>query len=249
MTNYRGFARVYDALMADAPYDSWAAYIDDVIGAGSDTTRTNSRKNFIVLDLACGTGNIALRLAKMGYDLIGVDASEDMLAEASRKAYDENLKILFLEQDMRELNLFGTIDAVVCVMDGMSYLLTEYDLLKAFKRVKLFLNPGGIFIFDMNTEYKFKEMLGENSFTAEADGASYEWDNHYDAAKGINEYRVTFTQTCGESFVEVHHQRAYPVNHICKLLKKAGFNNVEVRDGYSDATPSDECIRAVFIAK
>ena len=116
---YKGFARMYDALMADAPYDIWAAYIDGVLK--KHLKRANEAQP-IVLDLACGTGNMTLRLAKMGYDMIGVDASEDMLAEAQRKAYEEGQSILFLAQDMQKLDLYGTVDAVASVCDGLNYI-------------------------------------------------------------------------------------------------------------------------------
>jgi len=196
--------------------------------------------------MACGTGNITIPLAKMGYDMIGVDISADMLAQAQAKA--DGLRILFLAQDMRNLDLYGTVDAAICVCDGMNYILSEAELEAVFKRVRMFLNPGGVFIFDMNTEYKFKEILGDKSFTAETDGAAYEWDNYFDADKWLNEYRVTFASDDCESFIEVHYQRAYPVDMVSNLLKKAGFDKVKVCDGYSDNAPRHECIRVVFIA-
>ena len=242
MTNYSGFAYLYDSFMANAPYVEWAAYIDSVLIKHLG----QNRENHIVLDIACGTGNITIPLAQMGYDMIGVDKSTDMLAQAQAKASDR--QILFLAQDMRELDLYGTVDAAICVCDGMNYILSEAELEAVFKHIRMFLNTGGVFIFDMNTEYKFKEVLGGKSFTAEADGAAYEWDNHYDADTSINEYRVTFTSATGEPFMEVHHQRAYPVDTVCDLLRAAGFCTVEVRDGYSDDMPGDECIRVVFIA-
>jgi len=243
---YGGFARMYDALMTDAPYEIWAAYIDGLLGewfkGATDTP--------LVLDLACGTGNITLRLAKAGYDLIGVDASEDMLAEAQRKAYEEKAKILFLAQDMRELDLYGTIDAAVCVCDGMNYILTPEDLLTVFKRVRLFLNPGGVFIFDMNTEYKFKELLKDSVFEDQGNnGESYVWENHYDPHTMINEYRMLFyTMGEGEPFTELHRQRAYPPADICNMLMEAGFSAVSMRDGYSGEPFKEDCVRVVFIA-
>jgi len=245
MATYGGFAYLYDALMANAPYQEWAAYIDKVL----TQYLGQNRESHIVLDLACGTGNITLPLAKMGYDMIGVDISPDMLAQAQAKAADDSQKILFLSQDMRELDLYGTVDAAICVCDGINYILNEAELEEIFKRIRMFLNPGGVFIFDMNTEYKFKEVLGDKSFAAKTKTAEYEWDNYYHADTGINEYRVTFVTGVGEPFIEVHHQRAYPADIICSLLQKSGFHTIDVRDGYSDSLPGDECIRAVFIAR
>jgi len=228
--------------MDNAPYKMWAAYIDSVL------TRHlgQNRKNHIVLDMACGTGNITIELAEMGYDMIGMDISTDMLSQAQAKTGGQ--RILFLAQDMRELDLYGTVDAAICVCDGMNYILKEAELEAIFKRVRMFLNPGGVFIFDMNTEHKFKEILGDKSFTADSNGVEYEWDNHYDPDTGINEYRVVFTPSDNEPFIEVHYQRAYPVEMICGLLLAAGFSKVDVRDSYSDNAPGDECARAVFIA-
>ncbi|MCL2355780.1 MAG: class I SAM-dependent methyltransferase [Defluviitaleaceae bacterium] len=264
---YKNFARVYDALMAETPYDSWAEYIDELLlqrafakskpdVAQPACLHENEKKlrickaNFLVLDLACGTGNIAIRLAKAGYDLIGADASGDMLAEASRKA--ENLQILFLAQDMRKLNLYGTIDAAVCVCDGLNYLLSEADLLATFKRVRLFLNPGGIFIFDMNTEAKFENM-GNKIFEGDGGGEKYEWQNNYNPKTKINECRVIFfnddsgNEPRNEPFEEIHRQRAFSAEIVQQLLTEAGFASAEIFDGYSKNAPAPDCERVVFV--
>jgi len=240
MANYTGFAYLYDLLMKDVPYQTWANYIDRVI-----RQRLEQQKTPIVLDLACGTGNITLPLAKLGYDMIGVDISTDMLSQAQAKIDTE--KILFLAQDIRHLDLYGTVDAAVCACDGLNYILDEAELEAVFMRVKMFLNPGGVFIFDMNTEYKFKEVLGGKCFTADVEGISYEWDNHYNEDTKINMYHVLFTPKDGKPFVEVHHQRAYPLGLVCGLLKNAGFQTVTMHDGYQDKLPDDDCARAVFL--
>lgn len=242
MTNYKGFAYLYDLLMENAPYETWAAYIDSILIQHLGI----NRESRIILDIACGTGNITIPLANMGYDMIGVDISTDMLSQAIAKS--TNKQILFLAQDMRELDLYGTVDAAICVCDGMNYILHESELAAVFKRVRMFLNPGGVFIFDMNTNYKFEEILGDKTFAANVEGATYEWDNLYDAKTGINEYRVTFTSDKGEPFEEVHHQRAYSVDAIINLLSSAGFNTIDIYDGYSDSSFREDCVRAVFIA-
>ncbi|MCL2197962.1 MAG: class I SAM-dependent methyltransferase [Defluviitaleaceae bacterium] len=242
---YQGFASMYDALMHDAPYEVWAAYIDGFLAEWFKKPRAE----ILVLDLACGTGNITLLLADMGYDLIGVDVSEDMLAEANRKAYEQNAKILFLAQDMQELNLYGTVDAAISVCDGFSYILEEDDLLTAFKRVRLFLNPDGVFIFDMNTEYKFKELFSNKILEGSGiDGEGYEWQNDFDEKTGINEYRITFFSEKEEPFEELHRQRAYSPTVITNLLIEAGFSSVKIRDGYSNDPLTPESARVVFIA-
>jgi len=233
---------MYDLLMKDVPYKAWADYIDRVL----IQQLGENRKDRIVLDLACGTGNITLLLSQKGYDMIGVDASTDMLSQAQGKVTDE--QILFLAQDMKELDLYGTVDAVICTCDSLNYILDEAELGAIFKRVKMFLNAGGVFIFDMNTEYKFKEVLGDKSFATKVEGAAYEWDNHFNADTGINKYHVLFMPDGGEPFEEVHYQRAYPIDVIYDLLREAEFSSINLQDGYSNVMPGDECVRIVFVA-
>jgi len=249
MSCYKGFAPIYDALMADAPYDIWVAYIDGFL-TDWFSSKENKETKPIVLDLACGTGSITLRLSKLGYDMIGVDMSEDMLSEASHKALDEGEKILFIKQDMRQLDLYGTVDAVISVCDGMNYILTEEDLLVVFQRVNLFLEAGGVFLFDMNTEYKFKEHLGNNTFEGKgAGGEAYVWENRYDADSKVNEYDVLFYSMDGNlRFSELHKQRAYAPGLVNKLLLEAGFVSVKMRHGYTGKPLQADSVRILYIA-
>ena len=246
MDNYKGFATMYDELMTNVPYDKWGTYICDVL-----EKQNFVEKHPIVLDLACGTGTMTVLLAEKGYDMIGVDASVDMLASAQQKAYEKNFQILFLCQDMRNLDLFGTIDAAICVCDGLNYILEQDELQKVFERVRLFLNSGGVFIFDMNTEYKFKELLGNRSFEGEAEsGSSYEMDNKYDEITKINEYHVVFYENDAKShFSETHTQRAYDTGSIIQMLHDAGFNDVAVNHDYSTKPPKPDSPRLTFVAK
>ncbi|MCL2361338.1 MAG: class I SAM-dependent methyltransferase [Defluviitaleaceae bacterium] len=240
MSNYSGFAYMYDVLMKDVPYDAWACYIDRVL-----QRHLSESKGHIVVDLACGTGNITFPLAGMGWDMIGVDISVDMLSQAQAKGNG----VLFLCQDMRELDLYGTVDGIICACDGFNYILKEAELAALFKRIRMFLNPGGVLIFDMNTEYKFKELLGDKSFVGKGDGASYVWNNSYNPDTGINMYHVEFNPANGRPFEEVHYQRGYSVETICELLKDAGFGTVDVKDGYTDVVPGENCPRVVYIAR
>jgi len=239
---YSGFARMYDAFMQDVPYDSWASYINEILEGQK-----------CILDLACGTGSMTLRLAQMGYDMIGVDVSEDMLAEAQRKAFEakKQKQILFLAQDMRHLDLYGTVDGVICVCDGLNYILSDIDLAQVFKRVRLFLNTSGVFIFDINTEYKFNESLATYSFEAKTqENESYIWQNNFNPKTKINEYKVLFhPQGWEEPFMEIHHQRAYSISEITKLLKETGFNEIQIKDNYTSNSIHDKTERATFIAK
>ena len=238
MTTYIGFAYMYDQLMKDIPYEAWASYIDDTLVRHLG----ENRQGRIVVDMACGTGIITLALAKLGYDMIGIDISADMLSQAQAKTLGEN--ILYLAQDMRQLDLYGTVDAAICTCDGLNYILDEGELAAIFAKVKMFMNPGGIFIFDMNTEYKFQEVLGGKSFIAKG----VEWDNHYDPATKINKYHVVFTPKDEPAFEEVHHQRAYAHDMVCNLLQNAGFATIQTYDSYSHDPISPSSTRYVFIA-
>lgn len=246
---YGRFAPVYDRFMAEVPYKTWARYIDRVL---KKALPARDGEPPIVADLACGTGTMTLLLAKKGYDMLGADISPDMLAEAREKlAKAGRSDILFLQQDLRALDLYGTVDAAVCACDGLNYLLTEDDLGLAFGRVALFMSPGGVFIFDMNTAYKYKK-YGSNTFAESVDGASYIWRNRYDEETRINEYTVDFflhgDVTAENRFTETHSQRAYPVETVASLLAASGFRAVSVNDAYTDEPVKPESERVSFVA-
>lgn len=220
MASYEQFAQIYDWALNELPYDEWLLYIEKIF------------KNFdaspqLVLDLGCGTGSMTNLMATKGYDMIGVDLSEDMLAIAKEKAKEQKADVIYLNQDMTELDLYGTIDAVISCGDALNYVLDEADILAAFKNVNLFLNPGGLFIFDMNTIYKFKEVLGNNTYAENHHTSSYIWENYYYEEESINEYEVTiFLQNDAGTYdktTEIHHERGYTVDEIKDLLVKAGM--------------------------
>lgn len=239
---YIGFASMYDELMENIPYQAWGGYIKNIL---------HNHEAKLVLDMACGTGTITTMLAQAGFDMIGVDSSIDMLNEAQQKMYDAGQNILFLAQDMRALDLYGTIDAAISVCDGLNYILEAGELEDIFKKVKLFLNPGGLFIFDMVTEYKFTEILGQKSFEASTkDGGGYEMDNNYNPHTKINQYRILFKDPIlGEEFLEVHEQRAYAMEEIVQLLQVAGFADVKAFHEYTDTPPRADSVRITYIAQ
>ena len=245
MEIYKNFAAVYDIFMTrDIPYDQWAAYIHAIIS--QDNTADDP-----VLDLGCGTGNLTLRLAAMGHDMIGVDRSEDMLAEAQSKAFEAGRRILWLAQDMQQLDLYGTVRAAVCTCDALNYLPDAVALRTVFARVRLFLRPGGTFIFDMNTEYKYREVMGARTFGGMEGPVEYIWENHYNPAEKSNEYRVSFRIEGDEPtlFDETHRQQAHDPTDVTAWLGEAGFAQVSIFDGYSHAPIKDDTVRAVFVCK
>ncbi|MDR2168359.1 MAG: class I SAM-dependent methyltransferase [Clostridiales bacterium] len=238
MEIYSGFARVYDDFM-DAPYEEWADYIEGLWA---------ENKPRLVLDLACGTGSMIEILAARGYDMIGVDISSEMLAIARRKSPD----VLLLNQDMRELELYGTVDAILCLCDSLNYILEPTELAQVFALVANYLNPGGLFIFDINSEYKFREVLADNNFSHVEDESAYIWENFYDEDSRLNEYHSTFFIKQGENYIrheEVHIQRAYSAQEIKDALKGAGLTLLGEFEELSHSPPREASERIFFVAK
>ena len=205
--SYTSFAQVYDMFMDNVDYPAWSKYLIQLL-------KEYQVEDGLVLDLGCGTGNMTELLAKEGYDMIGVDNSEDMLEIASEKRAESGLNILYLLQDMREFELYGTVKAVVSICDSINYILEEDDLREVFSLVNNYLDPKGMFIFDLNTKYKYEQM-GETTIAENREEASFIWDNYYDPEEEINEYELAIFIPEGEDsdlyrkFEEVHYQRAY----------------------------------------
>lgn len=247
MESYTSFAKVYDTFMDNVPYEEWSEYLYELLCEyGVDQG--------IILDLGCGTGNITEILARRAYDMIGVDYSEEMLQMAMEKPSKEEHGILYLAQDMRELELYGTVNAVVSICDSMNYITSEEDLLEVFKLVNNYLDPGGVFIFDLNTIFKYEELLGENTFAETREECSFIWDNYYDEEEQINEYQLTLFVEDKETaqynkLEEVHYQKAYDLEVIKGLLLEAGLEFITVYDAFSKSLPSEQSERVYFIAK
>ena len=168
MDAYTGFAQVYDLFMDNVPYDEWCAYI-------CETLKKHGIADGPVLDLGCGTGELTRRLAACGYDMTGVDVSVDMLQKAMEKQTDP--PILYLLQEMQTLELDGCVRAVCCTCDCVNYVLEPQELSDAFRRVAACLESGGVFIFDMNTAYKYEQLLGDHTFAESRPEGSFIWEN------------------------------------------------------------------------
>ncbi len=244
MESYTGFAQVYDELMDNVPYKEWTSYVISLLSA-------EGVRDGIVLDLGCGTGNVTELLAAAGYDMIGVDLSEDMLSIAQRKKEHSGADILYICQDMREFELYGTVAGIVSICDSLNYITDSDDLLAIFKLVKNYLDPGGVFIFDLNTPYKYRYLLGDNTFAETRDDCSFIWENTYDPESGLNEYDLTlFVKECGESFrrfEEVHIQKSYTVSQIKKLIRQAGLTCIHVYDAFTYDAPQRTSERVYFV--
>ena len=245
MEAYTGFAEVYDIFMDNIPYEEWAEYIIELL-------KEYGIKDGIVCDLGCGTGKMTELLSEAGYDMIGVDSSVEMLNIAQNSRSSER-DILYLCQDMRELELYGTAKAFVSVCDSLNYILDEEDLEETFRLVNNYLDPGGIFIFDMNTEYKYRELMGDRTICENRETCSFIWENFYDEYERINEYDLTLfvkeEEDLFRRFEEVHYQRCYRIHTIKEMLKNAGLEVVAVYDAFTKNAPGPESERVYFIAR
>lgn len=246
MEAYTSFARVYDTFMDNIPYQEWAEYIKGLL-------QTYEVESGLVLDLGCGTGNLTQILAHSGYDMIGIDNSEDMLEIAMEKKYETNLDILYLLQDMREFELYGTVKAVVSICDSLNYILSEEELVDVFKLVNNYLDPKGIFIFDLNTQYKYEQILGERVIAENREDCSFIWDNYYDKEAGLNEYDLTLfikeEEDLFRKYQESHYQKAYELDTIKALLLEAGMEFIVAYDAFTRQPPKEDSERIYVIAR
>ena len=243
MDAYTSFAEVYDMFMDNVPYEEWSRYLTELL-------KEYRIEEGVVCELGCGTGKMTRLLADTGYDMIGVDMSEDMLAIASM---ENPQQILYLCQDMRELELYGTVAAVVSVCDSMNYLLEEDDLLEVFQRVNEYLEPGGVFLFDLNTIYKYETLLGETTICENRPEGSFIWENYYDAEEQINEYDLTLfiqeKENLYRKFEETHYQRGYSMEKIRTLLEEAGMEFVTAYDACTKNPPRENSERIYIVAR
>ena len=244
---YQEFASVYDEFMQEVSYSEWADYIEALL------KRFGCRPE-LVLDLACGTGSLTVELAKRGYDMIGADVSEDMLEIAREKCEEAGTQVLFLQQDMREFELYGTVGAIVCTCDSLNYVTEKEDVLQVFRLANNYLDPGGLFIFDINTEYKFRSVLADTCRAETYEDAAYIWENYYYEEEKINEYQVTFFREDPESGLyerseETHYEKAYSAEEIKELLERAGLRCEGVYDAFTMDQPRPESERICFVAR
>lgn len=289
---YGSFAYVYDIFMDNVPYEEWGSYLTGLLREYGICSGT-------VAELGCGTGKMTRLLAAAGYDMIGVDNSEEMLeiareaeyeadAWSAAEAWDEadetdaleeyaelgepdepeesdepdepdepdelpNGGILYLLEDMRELELYGSVRAVVSVCDSMNYILEEADLREVFSRVHEYLEEDGVFIFDLNTVYKYRDLLGETTIAENREEGSFIWENYFDEESAVNEYDLTlYIREDGESyrrFEEVHYQRAYDLKTIDRLLADAGMELTAAYDAFTKEPVRDDSERIYVVAR
>lgn len=246
MEAYTGFAEVYDIFMDNIPYKEWTKYIKELlIEYGVD--------NGLVLDLGCGTGSITELMAKEGYDMIGIDNSGEMLSIAMEKREKSGYNILYLNQDMREFELYGTVKAIISICDSVNYIMEEEELLEVFKLVNNYLDPNGIFIFDLNTLYKYNNIMGDTVIAENREECSFIWENYYYEAERINEYDLSIfikeKDNLYRKYEETHLQRAYELTEIKKLLEKAGLEFAAAYDAFTKHSPKCDSERIYIVAR
>lgn len=243
MDAYTSFAQVYDLFMDNVPYEEWGEYLDKLF-------KEYGIEDGLLLDLGCGTGKLTRIMAQKGYDMIGVDYSFEML-DIAKEASDES--ILYLLQDMREFELYGTVRGIYSACDCLNYILEEDELREVFALANNYLDPGGIFVFDMNTPYKYQELMADNTIAETREEGSFIWENYYDEEEQINEYDLTLyiKEEDGrfQRFMESHYQRCYDLATIQRLLEEAGLEFVGMYDAYTKEPVSEESEKVLFIAR
>lgn len=249
MEAYSVFAGIYDEFMDNIPYGKWEEYIICIL-------KKHGIDSGIVAELGCGTGIMTRRLAKRGYDMIGIDISGEMLAAA--REHEDSGSILYLNQDMRELELFGTVNAVISICDSMNYILSEDDLCSVFKKVNNYLEKDGLFIFDIKTLHFYSNILKDTVQVDNRKDACLIWENCFDEKSCIHTYDLTmFIGAEGdlgdgkrfERYTERHLQRAYTVKEIKKAIDAAGMELVAVYGAMTYETPKDDDERIYFVVK
>ena len=244
---YDLLAPFYDAINAEIDYKKWADFIEEIFN------KECKARPELVLDLGCGTGRMTLELADRGYDMTGIDYSPEMLDIARSAAEEGGKDVLWLCQDMREFELYGTVDAAVCCLDCINHLETVEDLEKCFSLIHNYLIPDGIFVFDINGKYKFENIYADRTYTMEEGGGVCIWENYYDPDSRICDFYITLFKECSdaryERYDETQSERMYTLEEIKSSLEKCNMEYLYAL-GDLDYTPgSDECERIYIVAK
>lgn len=267
---YTDFASVYDTFMDDTPYQEWADFLAELIstygiskpykngekvpGTESSEKEKLETERDLVVDLGCGTGTLTELLSRKGYDMIGVDMSAEMLNVALAKKEKSGSPILYLCQDMRELDLYSTVGTVISVCDSVNYLLEDEEVLETFGLVNNYLYPGGIFLFDFNTVYKYEQIIGDTTIAENREKCSFIWENYYHEDGHINEYDLTVFAREEKSglfrrFTETHFQRGYTVEEMKGFLEQAGLELIRFLDADTHKEPTACSERIYGIAR
>ena len=275
MDAYTDFATVYDTFMDETPYEVWGNYVAELIDRygvskpllkekaaendsadiAEDSEAAIEQERNLVVELGCGTGSFTLEMAKKGYDIMGIDLSPEMLDIARNKAANEGFNLMFLEQDMRELDLYCTAGTIVSVCDSVNYLTDPEDVITTFKLVNNFLFPKGIFIFDFNTVHKYRDVIGNATIAENRDDCSFIWDNYYYEEDHINEYDLSIFVMQDEKnnlfkrFQETHYQRGYTLEEMTSFVKEAGLEFITAIDADTHENVTSDSERIYIVAR
>ncbi len=272
MEAYTDFAMVYDTFMDETPYEEWCGHIVELLDRYGDLPDSGTDANLrqeknTILDLGCGTGTLTELLARRGYEMIGIDNAQEMLQIAMDKRAQSGLDILYLLQDMREFELYGTVGAVISVCDSINYLLEEEDILKTFRLVNNYLYPRGLFIYDFNTVYKYATVIGDATIAENREECSFIWENYYHEEEEINEYDLTVfvkedaapergrrqdtyrSDPVFHRFQETHYQRGYRLEQMLRLVEQAGLQFLEAIDADTRGAVTDKSERIYIVAR
>lgn len=268
MEPYTDFAEVYDIFMDETPYEEWADFLNTMIqkyGISKPVTEDGKTGNTaadilesernLVLDLGCGTGVLTELLYRKGYDMIGIDCSQEMLNVAMNRKEKTGSSILYLCQDMRDLDLYSTVGTVISVCDSINYLLTGEEVEDTFKLVENYLYPGGLFLFDFNTVYKYETVIGDATIAENRDDCSFIWENYYHEEECVNEYDLTvFVKAEGKQelfrrFQETHYQRGYTLEEMEGFVKAVGMQIVTMLDADTHKMPGQTSERIYIAAR
>lgn len=245
MESYLHLAEYYDLLMDDVDYDDWCNFIEQIFDEYHNKPKS-------ILDTACGTGNISIPMSLKGYPVWGVDISEEMLTIAESKARNTKQNIKFIKQNMTELTLNKSFDAVLCMCDGVNYIVEEEDLSRYFRLVHSMLNKKGVFIFDVSSSYKLSQILGNNTLFQEKEKYCYVWENTYFEEDEVLEMRLNFFIPVGDLYrrmEEYHVQRAYSIEYLKSKLSEAGFVHINFYDDLKLEKPTNKSERIFFSAQ
>ncbi len=242
---YNNLAEVYDYFQ-DIDYQSFISYYEKIFQKFSISPK-------LILDLGCGTGNITIPMAEQGYDMIGLDCSVEMLEIAAKKAREQGKDILFLNQDMSDFELYGTVDAMICALDGVNYLTEDGQLKDMLSLLHFYLNPGGLLIFDINTVYKFKNILDKNTFVYDGEDSYCVWSNEYDEEGKICYFDLNiFKKNNDQTYIrqdEFQQERAYEVEEVLEIVKECNLECVGVYDNLSFSDANEKSERIFFVIR
>ncbi len=245
MHSYNELASYYDILMDDVDYEAWTCYIVELFNKYGQSPK-------LLLEAACGTGNITIPLAERGYEVYGLDISDEMLTIAERKTREKKLDIKYIKQDLANIEINKCFDAILCTCDGINYITEVSDVRSFFKKSYKLLKEDGLLIFDISSYYKLRNILGNNTLFQEKNNIYYIWDNIFNEDDSTVEMNIVFFaphQGFFKKFEEYHIQMAYSEELLIKLLEDAGFKNIHTYSEFSMEKPKKKSERIFFSAQ